>query len=158
FNSPYGACQTCDGLGTNLEVDVDLVIPDWDKSLKKHAIDAWKPISSQYYPQLLKSVCDHYGIDMSIPVKDLPKENMDKVLYGSGKEKIRFYYVNDFVIIRDFLVQFEGVLNIISRRYRETTSDFIREKLGSYMAEKKCPTCHGYRLKKEALSVLLNGK
>src|SRR5699024_10085342 len=93
FNSPYGACHTCDGLGTNLEVDVDLVIPDWDKSLKKHAIDAWKPISSQYYPQLLKSVCDHYGIDMSIPVKDLPKEDLDKVLYGSGKAKIRFYYV-----------------------------------------------------------------
>jgi len=158
FNSPYGACHTCDGLGTNLEVDVDLVIPDWDKSLKKHAIDAWKPISSQYYPQLLKSVCDHYGIDMSIPVKDLPKEDLDKVLYGSGKEKIRFYYVNDFGKKRDNLIQFEGVLNNISRRYRETTSDFIREKLGSYMAEKKCPTCHGYRLKKEALSVLLNGK
>lgn len=157
FNSPYGACKTCDGLGTNLEVDIDLVIPDWSKSLKKHAIDAWKPISSQYYPQLLKSVCDHYGINMNTPVKDLPKEQMDKVLYGSGKEKIRFHYVNDFGKKRDNDIQFEGVLNNISRRYKETTSDFIREKLGTYMAEKNCPTCHGYRLRKEALAVLLNG-
>lgn len=157
FNSPYGACKTCDGLGTNLEVDLDLVIPDWDKSLKKHALDAWKPISSQYYPQLLKSVCDHYGIDMNVPVKDLPKEHLDKVLYGSGKEKIRFYYVNDFGKARDNLIQFEGVLNNVSRRYKETTSDFIREKLGTYMTKKNCPTCHGYRLKEEALSVLMNG-
>src|SRR5699024_454511 len=74
FNSPFVACPTCDGLGTNLEVDIDLVIPDWDKSLKEHAIAAWEPISSQYYPQLLQSVCTHYGIDMTIPVKDIPKK------------------------------------------------------------------------------------
>lgn len=157
FNSPYGACKTCDGLGTKLEVDLDLVIPDWEKSLKQHAIDAWKPISSQYYPQLLKSVCDHYGIDQTVPVKDLPKNQLNKILYGSGKEKIRFYYVNDFGKKHDHDIQFEGVLNNISRRYKETTSDFIREKLGTYMTEKNCPTCHGRRLKEEALSVLING-
>ena len=158
FNSPFGACPTCDGLGTNLEVDLDLVIPDWNVSLKKHAIAAWEPISSQYYPQLLKSVCDHYGIDMKIPVKDIPKEQMDKILYGSGKEKIHFYYVNDFGKVRDNDIQFEGVLNNIGRRYRETSSDFIRESLGKYMAQTNCPTCLGYRLKEEALAVRINGK
>src|SRR5699024_4798296 len=101
FNSPFGACPSCDGLGTNLEVDLELVIPDWKKTLKQHAIAAWEPISSQYYPQLLKSVCDHYGIDMNIPVKDIPKKQMDKILYGSGKEKIHFSYQNDFGKLRD---------------------------------------------------------
>ncbi|WP_164668116.1 excinuclease ABC subunit UvrA [Virgibacillus doumboii] len=156
FNSPFGACPTCDGLGTNLEVDLDLVIPDWDLSLKEHAIAAWEPISSQYYPQLLKSVCDHYGIDMNTPVKDIPKNQMDIILYGSGKEKIHFHYVNDFGKVRDNDILFEGVLNNIARRYKETSSDFIRETLGKYMAQKKCPTCKGYRLKEGALAVLVN--
>src|SRR5699024_3359765 len=79
FNSPFGACPTCDGLGTKLEVDLDAVIPDWDKSLHDHAIAAWEPISSQYYPQLLQSVCDHYEINMDIAVKDIPKKKMDKI-------------------------------------------------------------------------------
>ncbi|MFZ3576925.1 excinuclease ABC subunit UvrA [Virgibacillus sp. DJP39] len=158
FNSPYGACQTCDGLGTNLEVDLELVIPDWDKSLKKHAIAAWEPISSQYYPELLKSVCKHYNINMNIPVKDLPKEQLDKILYGSGKEKIHFHYVNDFGAVRDNTVEFEGVLKNIERRYRDTSSDFIREQLEKYMAQKHCPTCKGYRLKREALAVLIDNK
>ncbi|SFD96434.1 excinuclease ABC subunit A [Lentibacillus persicus] len=158
FNSPFGACPTCDGLGTNLEVDLDLVIPDWDKTLKQHAIAAWEPISSQYYPQLLKSACDHFDIDMNTPVKDLPKKEMDIILYGSGKEKIRFRYKNDFGKLRDNAIYFEGVLNNIGRRYRETSSDFIRETLSKYMANKPCPTCNGHRLKEEALSVLVNGK
>ena len=158
FNSPYGACQTCDGLGKNLEVDVDLVIPDWSKTLKNHAIAAWKPISSTYYPQLLKSVCEHYGINMDIPVKEIPEEQMNRILYGSGDEKIRFHYVNDFGKKRDQMIYFEGIINNISRRYNETSSDFTREKLEDYMAEKNCPTCKGYRLKKEALAVLVGGK
>lgn len=156
FNSPFGACPTCDGLGTNLEVDLDLVIPDWDRTLKKHAIAAWEPISSQYYPHLLKSVCDHYGIDMNTPVKKIPTDKMDKILYGSGKEKIHFHYTNDFGNVRDNNILFEGVLNNIARRYKETSSDFIRENLGKYMAHKKCPACKGYRLKEGALAVLIN--
>src|SRR5699024_1646548 len=86
FNSPYGACPTCDGLGTNLEVDKNLVIPDKNLTLNEHAIAAWEPISSNYYPSLLKSVCSHYDIDMNIPVKKIPKKQMDIILYGSGKE------------------------------------------------------------------------
>ncbi|RFA33032.1 excinuclease ABC subunit A [Virgibacillus dokdonensis] len=156
FNSPYGACPTCDGLGTNLEVDLDLVIPDWDKSLNEHALAPWEPISSQYYPQLLNSVCNHYDIDMDIPVKDIPKEKMDKILYGSGKEKIHFHYENDFGNVRDNHIMFEGVVNNVARRYRETSSDFIRENLEKYMAQKNCPSCKGYRLKEEALAVRIN--
>ncbi|WP_100010440.1 excinuclease ABC subunit UvrA [Lentibacillus sediminis] len=157
FNSPFGACPTCDGLGTKLEVDLDLVVPDWELSLNEHAISAWKPISSQYYPQLLKSVSDHYGIDMDIPIKDIPKDKMDIILYGSGKEKIRFRYENDFGTLRDNEVYFEGVLNNVARRYQETSSDFIRETLGKYMGQSPCATCKGHRLKEEALAVLVNG-
>lgn len=158
FNTPYGACPTCDGLGTNLEVDLDSVIPDWDKTLNEHAIAPWKPISSQYYPQLLKSVCDHYGIDMDIPVKEIPKEQMDKILYGSGDEYIDFHYVTDFGQKKKNRIKFEGVIRNIDRRYHETTSDYTREMLSEYMAENPCPTCNGYRLNKEALAVLVGGK
>ncbi|MEI3607449.1 excinuclease ABC subunit UvrA [Pseudogracilibacillus sp. SE30717A] len=158
FNSPFGACPTCDGLGTNLEVDLDLVIPDWTLSLNENAIAAWSPISSQYYPQLLKSVCSHYGIDMDIPVKDIPKPQMNKILYGSGKEYITFHYVNDFGREKNNRIQFEGVISNIARRYRETSSDFIRETLEKFMAENACPTCDGYRLNEEALAVFIADK
>ncbi|WP_085991365.1 excinuclease ABC subunit UvrA [Oceanobacillus senegalensis] len=157
FNSPFGACSSCDGLGTKLEVDIDLVIPDWNKTLNEHAIAAWEPISSQYYPQLLKSVCDHYGINMDIPVKDIPEEQMHKILYGSGSEKIHFYYKSEFGNIRDTDIYFEGVMNNVARRYNETSSDFTREALQKYMIQKACANCKGYRLKEEALSVLING-
>lgn len=158
FNSPFGACPTCDGLGTNLEVDLNLVIPDWNLTLNEHAIKAWEPISSQYYPQLLQAVSKHYGIDMDKPVKKLPKKQMDIILYGSGNETISFRYETDFGKIRNNNIQFEGVINNIARRYKETSSDFIRETLGHYMAETDCPACEGYRLNREALSVYIQDK
>ncbi|MGM7634500.1 excinuclease ABC subunit UvrA [Bacillus sp. Hm123] len=158
FNSPYGACPTCDGLGSKLKVDVDLVVPNWELTLKEHAIAPWESTSSQYYPQLLESVCTHYGIDMDTPVKDLPKEQMDKILYGSGNEKVYFRYENDFGQIRENHVAFEGVIGNIERRYRETGSDYIREMMEKYMAQQKCPTCKGYRLKKESLAVKINDR
>lgn len=158
FNSPFGACPTCDGLGLKLEVDPELVIPNPELSLKEHAIAPWTPISSQYYPQLLQAVCRHYGIDMEIPVKDLPKHQLDKVLYGSGNERIYFKYENDFGQVRENEIEFEGVLRNIERRYKETSSDYIREQMEQYMSQKPCPTCKGYRLKKEALAVLVNGR
>lgn len=158
FNSPFGACPDCDGLGSKLEVDPELVIPDWDLSLRKHAIAPWEPTSSQYYPQLLESVCNHYGIDMDIPVKDIPKHLMDKVLYGSDGEEIYFYYENDFGQKRENYIAFEGVLRNVERRYKETSSDYIREQMEKYMAEKACPSCKGHRLKKETLAVLISGK
>ncbi|WP_208587968.1 excinuclease ABC subunit UvrA [Gracilibacillus suaedae] len=156
FNSPWGACKTCDGLGSQLEVDIDLVIPNKDLTLNQGAIAAWEPTSSQYYPQLLKSVCKHYGIDMDVPVKKLPKKQLEKILYGSGKEKIYFRYENDYGMLRENDIYFEGVLNNIARRYRETSSDFIREQMGKYMTTKACPSCEGYRLNEEALAVKVN--
>ncbi len=157
FNSPFGACPDCDGLGVKLEVDPDLVIPNKDLTLKQHAIAPWEPNSSQYYPQLLEAVCTHYGIDMDIPVSAIPDEQIDKILYGSGKEKIYFKYENDYGQVRESHIVFEGVMNNIKRRYKETSSDYIREQMEKYMGEHKCPTCKGYRLKKESLAVLIDG-
>ncbi|PJW14490.1 excinuclease ABC subunit UvrA [Geobacillus sp. Manikaran-105] len=158
FNSPFGACPDCDGLGAKLEVDLDLVIPNDELTLKEHAIAPWEPQSSQYYPQLLEAVCRHYGIPMDVPVRDLPKEQLDKILYGSGGEPIYFRYTNDFGQVREQYIAFEGVVRNIERRYRETSSDYIREQMEKYMAEQPCPTCQGYRLKKESLAVLIGGK
>ncbi|MDG5471650.1 excinuclease ABC subunit UvrA [Jeotgalibacillus sp. ET6] len=156
FNSPFGACGECDGLGAKLEVDLDLVIPDRTRSLKEHAIAPWEPTSSQYYPSMLEAVCKHYDINMDIPVKDIPKKKMDKILYGSGKDKIYFRYTNDFGQVRENTIQFEGVLRNVERRYRETSSEYIREQMQKYMGQQDCPTCGGHRLKKESLSVKIN--
>ncbi|WP_224925324.1 excinuclease ABC subunit UvrA [Bacillus pumilus] len=158
FNSPFGACPSCDGLGSKLEVDPELVVPNKDLTLRQHAIAPWEPQSSQYYPQLLEAVCTHYGIDMDIPVKDIPSHLFDKILYGSGSERIYFKYENDFGQVRENEIEFEGVLRNIERRYKETSSDYIREQMEKYMANQPCPTCKGYRLKKETLAVLINGK
>ncbi|WP_102273833.1 excinuclease ABC subunit UvrA [Cytobacillus massiliigabonensis] len=158
FNSPFGACPECDGLGSKLEVDVDLVIPNRDLSLKQHAIAPWEPTSSQYYPQLLEAVCTHYGIDMDIPVKDIPSHLFDKVLYGSNGEKIFFHYENDFGQVRETTIEFEGVIRNVERRFKETSSDYIREQMEKYMAQHDCPTCKGYRLKRETLAVLISGQ
>ncbi|MDQ0225297.1 excinuclease ABC subunit A [Bacillus sp. 7586-K] len=158
FNSPFGACPECDGLGIKLEVDLDLVIPNKELTLHQGAIAPWEPTSSQYYPQLLEAVCNHYGIDMDTPVKDIPKHLLDKVLFGSDGEEIYFRYENDFGQVRENYIQFEGVIRNVERRYKETTSDYIREQMEKYMAEKNCPTCKGYRLKKETLAVLIDGK
>ncbi|KUP05669.1 excinuclease ABC subunit A [Bacillus coahuilensis m2-6] len=156
FNSPFGACPSCDGLGTKLEVDEDLIIPNWDLSLRNHAIAPWEPSSSQYYPQLLEAVANHYGIDLDVPVKDIPKSFMDKILYGSGEDQIYFRYENDFGQVRESYLQFEGVIGNVERRYRETSSDYIREQMEKYMAQQPCPTCKGHRLKRESLAVKVN--
>lgn len=158
FNSPFGACPSCDGLGSTQEVDLDLIVPDWDRTLLGHAIAPWEPTSSQYYPQLLKAVCDHYDIPMDVPVKDIPKEKMDKILYGSGKDKIHFHYENEFGNVRDQMIEFEGVVRNVERRFKETTSDYVREQMEKYMAQQACPSCKGYRLKPETLAVKIAGQ
>ncbi|PQD96283.1 excinuclease ABC subunit UvrA [Pradoshia eiseniae] len=158
FNSPFGACPTCDGIGYKLKVDKDAVIPDTELTLREHAIAPWQPTSSQYYPKLLECIADHYGIDMDVPVSQLREDQMDKILNGSDGEKIYFRYENDFGQVRENYVEFEGVLNNVERRYRETNSDYIRDQMEKYMAEQKCPTCKGYRLKKESMAVLVDGR
>jgi excinuclease ABC subunit A len=156
FNSPFGACPECDGLGSKLEVDIDLVIPNKELSLKENAIAPWEPISSKYYPQLLESVCNHYGIDRDVPVKDLPKHQLDKILYGSEGEGIYFRYENEFGQIRENYIKFEGVVRNVERRYKETGSEYTREQMEKYMAQHPCPRCKGYRLKEESLAVKIN--
>ncbi|WP_404329881.1 excinuclease ABC subunit UvrA [Mesobacillus maritimus] len=158
FNTPYGACPECDGLGFKKKVDIDLVIPNKDLSLRKHAIAPWEPTSSQYYPQLLEAVCNHYGIDLDTPVKDLPKDQLDKILYGSETDRIYFRYESDFGQIRENYIQFEGVLRNVARRYSETSSDFIRDQMEKYMAENPCPSCKGNRLRPESLAVLIDNQ
>lgn len=158
FNSPFGACPTCDGLGSKAKADLDLVIPDWDLTLLEDAIAPWQSVSSNYYPQLLASVCKHYDIPMDVPVKDIPKEKMDKILYGSGKEKIHFHYTNDYGSVHDKMVEFEGVLPNIERRFKDSSSDYVRESMQKYMTEQSCSTCKGHRLKKETLAVKIQGQ
>ncbi|HAC0980201.1 TPA_asm: excinuclease ABC subunit UvrA [Listeria monocytogenes] len=156
FNSPFGACPTCDGLGTKLEVDVDTVIPDRSLSLNEGAIIPWRPISSQYYPQMLASACKEFGIDMDTPLEKLSKEELDIILNGSKDKEFYFEYKNDFGMTRETWIPFEGILPNIERRYRETNSDFTRDQMAQYMTDLPCPSCKGYRLKEETLSVKVN--
>ncbi|UFJ40000.1 excinuclease ABC subunit UvrA [Brevibacillus humidisoli] len=158
FNSPYGACPECDGLGVKMEVDPDLVIPDTRKSLNEGAIEAWEPKSSTYYQQLLESACRHFEIDMDIPVEELPEEQLRIVMYGSRGEKIHFRYENEFGQVREAVVPFEGVVPNLQRRHLETSSDYIREQIEGFMSQKPCPVCKGQRLRQESLAVLVGGK
>lgn len=158
FNAPTGACPECEGLGLKLEVDIDLVVPDQTKTLREGAIVPWNPISSQYYPQMLEQFCKSVGIDMDTPFNKLSKKQRQQILYGNGETPFHFHYENDFGGIRDVDVPFEGVINNISRRYRETNSDFTREQMRKYMTELPCPVCHGYRLNQRALAVKIDGR
>ena len=158
FNAPMGACPVCEGLGSKLEVDVDLVVPDRSKTLRDGAMAPWNPISSQYYPQLLEQFCQSVGIDMDTPFNKLPKKQQHLVLYGNGDQTFHFHYENDFGGVRDVDVPFEGVVNNVKRRYQETNSDFTREQMRKYMTELPCPACHGYRLNERALAVKISGQ
>lgn len=158
FNNPFGACPTCDGLGTKLEVDVEAVIPNRDLTLNEGAIEPWIPTSSQYYPTLLKTVCNHFNIDMDTPIKDLSKEQLDIILKGSGDEKIFFSYTNEFGKTREQEIEFEGVLRNVERRFKDTSSDYVRDQMEKYMAQSNCPSCKGYRLKPESLAVKVDHK
>ncbi|PSL42749.1 excinuclease ABC subunit A [Salsuginibacillus halophilus] len=153
FNSPYGACPTCDGLGSKLEVDEDLVIPDPSLTLKAHALAPWEPGSSTYYPQLLAAACEHFAIDMDTPVEQLPREQLDTLLHGARKERIHFQHVQESGRVKERTLYFEGVMNNVLRRYRESSSDYVREMMEGYMAHVPCPTCKGHRLREASLAV-----
>lgn len=158
FNAPLGACPACEGLGLKLEVDEDLVIPDQTKTLAQGALEPWNPISSKYYPEMLAQFCASAGIDLDTPFDQLPAVQQKQLLYGNGDTTFHFHYENDFGGVRDVDVPFEGVVNNVSRRYRETNSDFTREQMRKYMTELPCPTCHGYRLNERALAVKINDR
>lgn len=156
FNSPFGACPQCDGLGVKMIVDRDLLIPDMDKSIEEGAFLAWTGSTSNYYPQFLQSVCEHFDIPQNVPVSQLSSEQMDKLLHGTGEQKIRFRYENDFGQRKEALVVFEGIIPNLERRYRDTASEGIREFIEGFMSAKPCEVCKGHRLKKETLAVTIN--
>ena len=158
FNAPFGSCPDCDGLGIKLEVDLDLVVPDASKTLREGALAPWNPISSNYYPQMLEQAMIQFGIDMDKPFEDLSPEDRHLVFYGSEGKEFHFHYENEFGGVRDIDIPFEGVVTNINRRYHETSSDFTRNQMLSYMNELTCATCHGYRLNDQALSVRVGGE
>ncbi|WP_274309226.1 excinuclease ABC subunit UvrA [Solibacillus daqui] len=158
FNSPFGACPSCDGLGSTVKADIELVVPDWNLSLLDNAIAPWESVSSMYYPQLLASVCRHYDIPMDVPVKDIPKAKMDKILYGSGKEKVHFEYTNDYGSMHKKDIEFEGVIPNIERRFKDSSSDYVRDSMQKFMTEQPCRSCKGHRLKQETLAVKIKGQ
>lgn len=158
FNAPFGACPDCDGLGSKLEVDIDLIVPDSSLTVKDGVFAPWKPISSNYYPQMLEQACKAFDIDMNVPFEELPDRDKQLLLYGSDGKLFHFHYKNDFGNVRDVDVPFEGVAVNVNRRYHETSSDFTRSQMRQYMTELTCQTCHGKRLNEKALAVKINGK
>lgn len=155
FNSPFGACPECDGLGAKMIVDPELLVPDSGKSIQEGAFLAWAGSTSNYYPQFLSAVCQHYGIPEDVPVSELDQEHMKKLMYGTGGERVRFIYENDFGHRKEAYVPFEGIVNNLERRYRDTPSESMREHIEGYMSAKPCGSCKGQRLRKETLAVTI---
>ncbi len=158
FNAPFGACPDCDGLGMNLEVDLDLVIPDRSLTLNEGAIVPWNEEHSQYYPNLLRQAAEQFGIDMDTPFQKLPSKQQNFLLYGSQEQQFHFHFDNDFGNVRDVDTTFEGVVPNIAHRYRKPSSAFMREIMRKYLTESVCQTCQGARLNPKALSVQIAHK
>ena len=161
FNAPFGACETCNGLGESKEVDPNLVIPNKDLSIKQGAIAAWGSVGvndDTYYSKMVQSLANHFGVSIETPFKDLPEEFVQELLYGTNNTIVQFVYDSKYGGRREYKAYFEGVIPNLTRRYNETNSEHARDKIEEYMAETPCPKCKGARLKKEVLSVLVDGK
>ena len=157
FNSPYGACSECEGLGVDLYVDPKLVVPDERLSLIDGAIKPWANSSSLYYAQTLAALAKHYDFSLDVDWKKLTKEVQNIILYGSENEEIKFSYDDGYEKYAN-KKKFEGVINNLERRYLKTDSDWKREEIAQYQNEKECERCSGFRLKEEALCVKINNK
>ena len=158
FNSPYGACERCDGLGTHLEVDAELVIPNWDLSIDDGAIAPWSGRTLEYFDRLLESAAKAFKFKTDVPFKKLSKKAQNIILYGSEDEEVHVRYRNRFNRIRSYWTVFEGVIPWLERRHSETDSEHVRERFEQYFREVPCPACGGARLRPESLSVKLGGK
>jgi len=160
FNSPYGACPACTGLGCKLEIDPNLVIPDKGLSLVEGAIQPWMRNGqlSTWSSSILQSLGHRHGFSLSTPVKDLSEEQLRIVLYGDGGELIPATYEDRYGQLREYYANFPGVIRYLERRYRETSSDSVRADIERYMASSPCPACQGKRLKPESLAVTVVGK
>ena len=158
FNNPYGACPECTGLGTRMYFDPDLVVPNPDLSLREGAIAPWEKRLSGWFHQTLEALARAYDFDIRTPFKNLPEKARTIILSGSGREKVEFWWEEDGGRKHFYYKEFEGVLNNLERRYRETESEQVREELEKYMNVMPCPTCQGARLKREALFVRIAGR
>lgn len=156
FNNPYGACPDCGGLGTKKEVDPELVVPDPFLTIKEGAIEPFYSVHADWYPKMIKAVCEEYDIDMDKPWKDLPAKDREVLLYGSDRP-VYIRYRSLTGISRAYHTMFEGVINSLNRRHKETDSDNARERIERYMSVHPCLTCNGARLKKESLAVTIGG-
>jgi excinuclease ABC subunit A len=159
FNAPAGACPECDGLGTEMRFEADLIVPDRSVSLEGGAVWPWARTgtTSPYYQQTLRSLAKHYAASMTTPWEKLPRKVQDAILFGSGDEEITFTY-QDGMRTYSTVKAFEGVVRNIERRWRETDSEWVKEELSRYQAAHPCGTCGGYRLKPQALAVKVGGK
>ncbi len=159
FNSPHGACPTCMGLGTQMEFDPELIVPNPDLSLAEGALHPWSRDSAVYYQALVEAAARHYGIPVDAPWKELSRKQQDVILYGGKRgETFTVRYVNQYGRTRQFQTSYEGIIPNLQRRYKETTSEYIRgEFLERYMTQRPCPTCGGKRLRPEALAVTIQG-
>ncbi len=161
FNAPFGACNVCNGLGESREVDPDLVIPNKELSIKQGAIAAWGSVSTSddtYYSKMVQSLAAHFNVSLETPFKDLPEDFVQELLYGENNVMVEFIFESKFGGRREYKAPFEGVIVNLERRYRETNSDYSRDKIEEFMAERPCPKCKGSRLRKEVLSVLVDNK
>jgi excinuclease ABC subunit A len=153
FNSPHGACPRCTGLGTQLEIDPDLVVPDPSLSISQGALVPWTVINSNFYTQVIQAIADRYEVDLDTPWADLPDEQRNLFLHGTGGDKLYVSYRNRMNRKRSYMLAFEGIVPSLERRYRETDSSYQKERIEEYMALKPCPACHGDRLKDTSLAV-----
>ncbi len=159
FNSPYGACPTCHGIGYKMEVSEELVVPNPELSIAEGAVLPFAGEHSNYYPAMLKAVVNHYGVTVDTPFKDIPLEVKKKIFHGTGREKIHVEYINSkYGKKQDWDTRFEGVFNNLKRRHQETSSELSRKWTESFMSFHACPDCKGSRLKDEVLGVLVGEK
>jgi excinuclease ABC subunit A len=157
FNAPHGACPRCTGLGSQMEIDPDLVVPDPTLSIGEGAIAPWAASASHYYDQLTQAISERYDVDLDTPWEDLPADAQEFFLFGTNGERIQVSYRNRFGRRRSYSTQFEGIVRSLERRYRETDSDVSREKIEEYMTLRPCPECKGARLRPESRAVLIDG-
>ena len=160
FNSPHGACPACSGLGVQMVLDPELIIPSPELSLAEGAIQPWSraATSENYYAQLVSSVAEHYGFSTTVPVSELRPEHIQLLLYGSGDQTLRLRYTNQRGRVHTYDTTFEGVIPNMERRYKETSSDYVREEIERYMTARPCQSCGGARLRPESLAVTVAGR
>ena len=157
FNSPYGACKVCGGLGYHQEIDPELVIPDPKRSLIEGAVAPWESTSQTHFYSVLQALGDNYGFELTTPFGKLAKRHRDLILYGSGEEELLVEHFGIDGRRRTYYTQYEGVMPTLERRYRETESDYARMRIGTFMSIKPCPGCSGARLRPESLAVTVGG-